>query len=650
MEAARSSYPYQPLTEPHSIRLLILQPNPDHEADLYGSLLHSTLEECDEDLVESYTALSYVWGDASQIATVHLAGRAVKITATLGAALRDMRDETRPRRIWADALCIDQSNIPERNAQVTLMALIYRVAHHTVVYLGQESEDTKTLMTSARRFLSMRPKTPVDEADAGIRQCGRRRLRWTDLCDTLGLNADDGLFVLDKELHILDDMNRARLKPMKMVKVLEARRSMGATDARDFIFAHIGVASDRDEISALLPVDYSLPLHQVFSRFSRYILESESVRTLLLLVDQELRVDRKPNLPSWVVDWRLPASSRRGVEDDWLFEYNMGRLLAEDTPPKDLMLQHGDAIGLFGYSIGTLTAVSCTIAPDAGTYRDDIHDCWAGIGEHSRYHWLPGYQTSPSGSQLYTRPHPDYGFSDQAREAAYMQVCLDLLSKWPKYLRGLVSLHMQVPHQHEVFVEFFSSFSPGNVSRQIHEFFSTTGTPRESKVLALVSEHPQPDRYSDPIQDSRSLYDKRIAFICGSRLAVVPPRAQAGDIVVHIPGSRMLVVLRSHPVTAKDLVAVEAGFKEQFSTLAHNNDLEQWLKANVQIERGSWRLRHQRHSPSREPPHLEHMNNIRWPDNPSFGHYEFMGICEADDAVPEEVNTSSRDMGVFVLH
>lgn len=27
-------------------------------------------------------------------------------------------------------LCIDQSNIPERNAQVTLMALIYRVAHH----------------------------------------------------------------------------------------------------------------------------------------------------------------------------------------------------------------------------------------------------------------------------------------------------------------------------------------------------------------------------------------------------------------------------------------------------------------------------------------------------------------------------------------
>jgi hypothetical protein len=146
MEAARSSYPYQPLTEPHHIRLLVFQPNHDYNANLHGSLVHTTLEQCDEDLVDCYTALSYVRGDATQTATIYLAGHAVTTTATLGAALRDMRDETRRRQIWADAVCIDQSNIPERNVQMTLMVLIYRVAHHTIIYLGSESEETKTLI------------------------------------------------------------------------------------------------------------------------------------------------------------------------------------------------------------------------------------------------------------------------------------------------------------------------------------------------------------------------------------------------------------------------------------------------------------------------------------------------------------------------
>jgi hypothetical protein len=89
MEATRSSYPYQPLNEP------LLLPNQDYDADLHGSLVHTTLDECDEDLVDSYAALSYVLGDATQTATIYLAGHAVIITVTFGAALQDMRDETR---------------------------------------------------------------------------------------------------------------------------------------------------------------------------------------------------------------------------------------------------------------------------------------------------------------------------------------------------------------------------------------------------------------------------------------------------------------------------------------------------------------------------------------------------------------------------
>jgi hypothetical protein len=95
---------------------------------------------------------------------------------------------------------------------------------------------------------------------------------------------------------------------------------------------------------------------------------------------------------------------------------------------------------------------------------------------------------------------------------------------------------------------------------------------------------------------------------------------------------------------------MEAGMKEQLNTLAHDNDLEQWLKDNVQIELETWRLRHQRHGPHHEPPHLDHLNNVGWPETPSFGHYEYIGVCEADDALPEEVDAASKEMGVYVLH
>jgi hypothetical protein len=63
-------------------------------------------------------------------------GYQMTITATLEAALRDLRDDARILRVWADALCIDQSNIEERNQQVRQMGRIYSTAHHTVIYLG----------------------------------------------------------------------------------------------------------------------------------------------------------------------------------------------------------------------------------------------------------------------------------------------------------------------------------------------------------------------------------------------------------------------------------------------------------------------------------------------------------------------------------
>ncbi|KAK0611195.1 hypothetical protein B0T14DRAFT_529931 [Immersiella caudata] len=51
--------------------------------------------------------------------------------------LRRLCDPRKIRRLWVDAICIDQANIRERNHQVRSMAAIFCEAQRVVVYLGE---------------------------------------------------------------------------------------------------------------------------------------------------------------------------------------------------------------------------------------------------------------------------------------------------------------------------------------------------------------------------------------------------------------------------------------------------------------------------------------------------------------------------------
>jgi hypothetical protein len=133
-------YTYQPLDEPGSIRLLVLQPGRS-KADIHCSLIHTTLTKCCRDIYDHYTALSYVWGDPKHTKTILVNGLLFQATANLASALNDLRDEQRPLRLWADAICIDQHNIQERSDQVKLMKDIYTMAHQTVAYLGESNAE-----------------------------------------------------------------------------------------------------------------------------------------------------------------------------------------------------------------------------------------------------------------------------------------------------------------------------------------------------------------------------------------------------------------------------------------------------------------------------------------------------------------------------
>lgn len=89
-----------------------------------------------------YTALSYVWGDRSGEKDIYIAGRCVRVTSNLYAALRRLRYLQGQRALWIDQLCINQSDNEERANQVALMQEIYTKCSWCMIWLGELHEAT----------------------------------------------------------------------------------------------------------------------------------------------------------------------------------------------------------------------------------------------------------------------------------------------------------------------------------------------------------------------------------------------------------------------------------------------------------------------------------------------------------------------------
>lgn len=82
---------------------------------------------------------------------IRLDGVDFYISESLQAALRQLRLETGVRLLWADAICINQKDDTEKNAQVAIMGNIYRHGKQTVVWLG----DANCWTSRAFKFLEL---------------------------------------------------------------------------------------------------------------------------------------------------------------------------------------------------------------------------------------------------------------------------------------------------------------------------------------------------------------------------------------------------------------------------------------------------------------------------------------------------------------
>jgi hypothetical protein len=96
-----------------------------------------------------FFALSYCWGSDDRCFEILINdGQRLGITKELENAIRHLAVSI----IWIDQICIDQTNLQEKAAQIPLMARIYREATEVIIWLGLPSADSNIALEYAAKI------------------------------------------------------------------------------------------------------------------------------------------------------------------------------------------------------------------------------------------------------------------------------------------------------------------------------------------------------------------------------------------------------------------------------------------------------------------------------------------------------------------
>ena len=144
-------YSFCPLQSATHIRILELFPGQGDQA-IECALTRRPLKAHGDanDPPVDYEALSYTWGEEKDDEQIQIFTEGVqperqytvKVKKNLWLALRAFRPLKGRRRLWVDALCIDQSSISERNHQVSIMNTIYQESTEVCVWLGEATAES----------------------------------------------------------------------------------------------------------------------------------------------------------------------------------------------------------------------------------------------------------------------------------------------------------------------------------------------------------------------------------------------------------------------------------------------------------------------------------------------------------------------------
>jgi Heterokaryon incompatibility protein (HET) len=132
---------YPERLEGGTARILVLHPgsaSDDIKCDLRQK---EPLAQASLDEVLSYEAVSYVWGTEENPEFIVLCESRFAVTCNLAETLKHLRLPSSDRMLWVDAICINQCDVNEKEAQVKSMHWVYKLAEKVIAWLGPLDDD-----------------------------------------------------------------------------------------------------------------------------------------------------------------------------------------------------------------------------------------------------------------------------------------------------------------------------------------------------------------------------------------------------------------------------------------------------------------------------------------------------------------------------
>ena len=337
-EGTQPEYPGLPLDLEDEFRLVEIQPGKPDDA-ICCHLFTARVSD-----KPKYEALSYTWGNPDDKQTIECKGAAgdqdghLLVTQNCAAALRRLRLEDSPRTVWIDSICINQTELTEKNHQLELMAQIYTQAERVVIHLGESGGDSDSAIDWLRQIDDpdfdyepphsyrqeervIRPETEMLESlfsrpwfnriwvlqeailsKTAIVYCGEKTISWDAIKHFKQFNVSARW--LDDLPHIIA---RRQITPndtvaveYEVLKELLQARHCESTDPRDKIYALLPLLSHAGINPDIIP-NYNHSPTQVYTDVAIYLMKSIGLE-LLCAVNGRSQL---PGLPSWVPDWSI---------------------------------------------------------------------------------------------------------------------------------------------------------------------------------------------------------------------------------------------------------------------------------------------------------------------------------------------------------
>jgi hypothetical protein len=380
----------------------------DRSGNSNNSISCMTLETCVLQDAPEYEALSYVWGQGEDRMEINVNGNPSLVQPNLHAALRRLscrpnnNNQKSTRRLWIDAICINQTENTEKSLQVMQMGKIYAGASRVLIWLGEadasshlafdtlwefakdNDEDAhkncrKLASTALERRAALqeflhRPyfkRAWIIQEVVAARQatviCGAQSMSFDTMFNALERITGSGFFphspvtaaVTDLGLwreDYLREGSQERDEWLDLHFLLMYTRNKSCMNPRDSVYSIRGLASN--SLSKGIVVDYDQPTEKVFIECAKNSLRTKP-NGLRILSTVELRHRHTSSfrLPSWVPDWSQPNCDTGVLQRYSRFSPDKYFRAASNTKPHIVIREDSNKIMLGGKLVDHITMV-----------------------------------------------------------------------------------------------------------------------------------------------------------------------------------------------------------------------------------------------------------------------------------------------------